>query len=64
MKKLSLTIVMLLWGAANLRSEYSTSFYIDNNDELINLPASAAMVGADLSLTPGPHRSVHPRTSF
>ena len=53
MKKLSLTIVMLLWGAANLRSEYSTSFYIDNNDELINLPASAAMVGADLSFNTG-----------
>lgn len=53
MKKLSLTIVMLLWGTANLRSESSTSFYIDNNDELMNPPASAAMVGADLSFNTG-----------
>jgi len=52
-KKLSLTIIILLWGITNLRSENSTSFYIDNNDELINLPASAAMVGADLSFNTG-----------
>lgn len=53
MKKLFLTIAVLLWGTANLRSESSTSYYIDANDELIILPASAAMVGADLSFNTG-----------
>ncbi|HEX3019116.1 MAG TPA: hypothetical protein VHP36_02395 [Chitinispirillaceae bacterium] len=53
MKKKFLIAVILLFGAGNLRSESSLNYYIDNNDELLNLPASAAMVGADLCFNTG-----------
>ncbi len=53
MEKWFLIIVILLCGAGNLRSESNTNFYLDNNDELINMPASAAMLGADLSFNTG-----------
>lgn len=52
MKKLFLALIILFSVIGAVRAE-SKGFYADVNDELINLPASAAMVGADLSISTG-----------
>lgn len=53
MIKWSLLIALILAGALQLKAESELGYYADANDELISLPVSAAMAGADLSIGNG-----------
>lgn len=51
--KIIFFILVSIFCLKEIRADSETNFYADINDELINLPASVAMVGADISISSG-----------